>query len=169
MLAISLNASVPVEDVRRYDAKHTYSFWTFNKSIVLASNTPFSRYDLVDIEKSTDYPNVFVLEPRKWKEVSTNELSNIGVLMMVSTDIPISHDADYHFDIEQGIAEKLIQQKAEMNEQVYYLFLLHIKTPEARMIGRDHVYGDELEFVFDLHKEFELIKDSVNTSIAVNS
>jgi len=154
MLSIITNASSPVSASSKLPGKYAYSFWAANKNIVLVSDNPFSRNDLVRIEPS-GRDDLFFIEQSKLEDLDKQDFSSLGFLVTLSTDIPLSPDVNYEFSTDYGDISYLSTQRTTFHNQVYYLLLCHVKSTNSRIVGQDSVHNDGgIEFIIDLNREF---------------
>lgn len=154
MLAIIQNASVPVVGDMHLPGKYAYSFWALNKRIVLVSDKPFSRNNIVKVEP-TDQPNIFYVDPTTAKETHKSDLHNIGFLVPLATDIPFSSDVDYKFEVNYGNAQTLCELRNCVKDQTYYLMLMLCRSNVVELTGRDQIHNDAVEFRIDLRPQFK--------------
>ena len=166
-LVYTLQASVCEDSiVKSYGKPYVFRYWSLNKNIMLVSDYPFKRGDLVEFEE-TNNEAVFLLNKVDESKISQEEKRTSGLLLPLSTDVPLSRDVNYTFEVIGGDVEILKVIKCDNAESVSYIVLVSNRSDKSKIRGKDSTYGDEFEWFIDntrdtgvIHREDQKIKSS---------
>lgn len=152
MLAIINQASKIFTPTKQITGSHVYSFWTLRKPVTFHSSLPFSRGDVVEVEKQTD--ELFKVFPKPIESLSISEQKSLGFLLPMCTQVPMVNQVDYSFWVDAGKADILSSLKITNLGRTHYVLVVNCKTKYVHITGRDSVYGDEVEFIANNKEEF---------------
>lgn len=154
MLGVSLFTSVPEDNLdNSFGLPYAYKYWTLDDKIMFVGYDPWSRGDLMEIDETTD-PCILMLQHVKKTDDSMRE--RIGLILPVSTNVPLSPEVDYQFEHRPGTMQILARQRVGVSSVSYSLALL-VFAERCVLRGRDKTHGDEIEWKINLGNEFKLV------------
>ena len=159
MLVYVTQASMSSDLESAYGKPYCATYWNSNSKLSLVSDHPFKRGDVMELE-STNREDVFMLNKVSLETADKYELESMSVLLPISTDVPLSNEAEYSFEVAQGEVEILTEVRgmAAAGEFATYLLLTSVKSPKSKVVGTDKVYGDQFEWTIFLEDEFKDIR-----------
>lgn len=155
MLAVVNVASQPILSPQNfYGKRHGYMFWVLDSFIAIVSDAPFVRGDLVRVQKTGDKAK-FILTPVDRGSLSDEDLSRVGVLLPLITDVPLSLDVDYEPRVTAGDLDILTFFRTHRKTHAAYAALTLVRSLHAVLEIKDKVYGDRATWTFSMEEEFQ--------------
>ena len=164
MYCITLQASTAEDDPdKAYGKPYVFRYWTLDKCLMLVSDSPFKRGDLVDVNPTSD-SSIFMLDRVDTDELTSDDLSSLGLLIPLSTVIPLSSDVDYEFSVRGGKVNILTKLKIvdDDNGSVFYLLLVLTNSRKCIIQADDSTHGDSFEWVISNIGDMHHITSAMN-------
>ena len=121
--------------------------------ITVASKDPFKKGDVMDLDVVDGLPILMgsVLSPESAPK------HGVGFLVPLSTNIPLSADAEYEFEASKGVDILLCRRSIHKRSPlVSYLMMTKAIGPDYRVRGIETNTGDEIVWFVSLIREHEI-------------